>query len=94
MNVKTGVRMNKRRQRRLAIRVARKASKDYLGCRVGTFLRKMRVGDADAQMAFCAAAEDLGVDDNIVGFDIAFIMMLLELIMQFIEALSGIFNQE
>lgn len=79
--------MNRRQQRRMAIRVARTAAREYLGIRVGTFLRKLKTGDADAQMAFYAAAEDEDPD-----IDISSIQKLLEMILEFIAALQAIFN--
>lgn len=75
----------------MAIKVARCAAKDYLDCRVGTFLRKLESGDADAQMAFSVAAEDVAADAE-MDIDIGFIMQLLELILEFIETLREIFN--
>jgi hypothetical protein len=77
----------------MAIKVARQASREYLDCRVGVFLNKLDSNDADAQMAFYAAAEDVAVDAGIEEIDIAFIMQLLELILEFIEALKEIFNR-
>lgn len=83
--------MNRWQKRQLAIKVARQASKEYLDCRVGTFLRKLRANDADAQMAFYAAAEEVAANDGL-DIDIEFITQLFELILQFIEALQKIFN--
>lgn len=79
--------MNRRQKRRKAIRVARTAAREFLGVRVGTFLRKLDSGDADAQMAFYAAAEDEDPD-----IDLSTIQKLLEMILEFISALKRIFN--
>lgn len=84
--------MKRRQKKRIAIKVARQAAREYLGCRVGTFLRKLDAGDADAQMAFYAAAEDVGVEAE-MDFDIEVIMQLLELILEFIEALQELFDK-
>jgi hypothetical protein len=75
----------------MAIKVARKAAREYLDVRTGTFLRKLRRKDADAQMAFCAAAEDVGADSGL-DIDMDFIMQLLELVMELIESLRRIFD--
>lgn len=83
--------MNRRQKRRVAIKVARRASRDYLDCRVGKLLRKLKSGDADAQMAFYAAAEDEAADAGI-DIDFDFITQLFELILELIEALRRIFN--
>lgn len=83
--------MTRRQKRRAAIKVARRAARDYLGCRVGTFLRKLQSNDADAQMAFYAAAEEVGAELE-ADVDIEFIMQLLELILEFIEKLKEVFN--
>jgi len=83
--------LNKRKKRQLAIRVARKAAQDYLGCRTGKFLLKLKRKDADAQMAFCYAAQDVGEAEGI-DINIEFLKELFELILAFIEALMEIFN--
>ena len=83
--------MNRRQKRRMAIKVSRRAARDYLGVRVGTFLRKLKSNDADAQMAFYAAAEEVAADDGI-DIDFNFIAQLIELIMEIIEAIREIFN--
>jgi len=75
----------------MAIRVARRAARDYLDVRVGTFLRKLKSNDADAQMAFYAAAQDVASDDGI-DIDVNFIMQLVEFILELIEAIREIFN--
>jgi len=76
----------------MAIRVARRASRDYLGVRVGTFLRKLKSNDADAQMAFYAAAEEVAADDGI-DIDFSFIAELVEFILELIEAIMAIFDR-
>jgi 3-hydroxyacyl-CoA dehydrogenase len=78
-------------KRRLAIQVARKAAQDYLECRTGKFLRKLKREDADAQMAFYSAAQDVA-EVRGIDIDIEFLKELLELILMFIEALKDIFN--
>jgi len=83
--------LNKRKKRQLAIRVARKAALTYLDCRTGKFLRKLKRGDADAQMAFYSAAQDVGKAEGL-DIDIEFLKELFELILTFIEALMEIFN--
>jgi len=83
--------LNRRKKRQLAIRVARKAAQNYLGCRTGKFLRKFQRGDADAQMAFYSAAQDVGEAEGL-DVDIEFLKELIELILAFIEALMEIFN--
>lgn len=75
----------------MAIKAARRASRDYLDCRVGKLLRKLKSGDADAQMAFYAAAEDVALDAGI-DVDIDFIIQLFEIILELIEALRKIFD--
>ena len=52
--------MTKRQKRRQALKVVRLASRD-LGVRSGVFMRKLRSGDGDAQMAFAGAAGAVGV---------------------------------
>lgn len=83
--------MNRRQKRRMAIKVSRRAAREYLGVRVGTFLRKLKSSDADAQMAFYAATEEIGAEMDI-DIDLDFIMQLVELIMEIIEAIREIFN--
>ena len=83
--------MNRRQKRRMAIKVARKAAREYLDVRTGTFLKKLKRNDADAQMAFYAAAEDVGADAGL-DIDVNFILQLLELVMEFMEALRRIFD--
>jgi len=75
----------------MAIKVARKAAREYLDVRTGTFLKKLKRNDADAQMAFYAAAEDVGADAGL-DIDVNFILQLLELVMEFMEALRRIFD--
>lgn len=83
--------MNRRKKRRMAIKVARKAAREYLDVRTGTFLKKLKRKDADAQMAFCAAAEDVGADSGL-DIDMDFISQLLELIIELMDALRRIFD--
>ena len=83
--------MNRRQKRRMAIKVARKAAREYLDVRTGTFLKKLNRKDADAQMAFYAAAEDVGADAGL-DIDVSFIMQLLELILEFMDALRRVFD--
>jgi hypothetical protein len=71
--------------RKQALQVTRKASK-LLGVRSGVFLRKLRAEDADAQMAFVMAAEEVG------DFDPDQLMAILEMILEFIAMLAEIFN--
>lgn len=83
--------MNRRRKRRMAIKVARKAAREYLDVRTSTFLKKLKRNDADAQMAFYAAAEDVGADAGL-DIDVNFILQLLELVMEFMDALRRVFD--
>jgi len=72
-------------QRGQALQITRKASK-LLGVRSGVFLRKLKSEDADAQMAFVMAAEEVG------DFDPDSLMAILEIILEFIAMLAEIFN--
>lgn len=86
--------MQRRMQRRLAVQLSRKAARDYLGCRVGSFLRKLRREDADAQMALYCAARDME-EDGALGFDfdIDALRELIEFIMEIIEMLMSLFGR-
>ena len=76
--------MTKRQKRRQALKVVRLASRD-LGVRSGVFMRKLRSGDGDAQMAFAGAARAVGV--SVDGLS-----DVLEMILELIRALMGVFD--
>jgi len=76
--------MTKRQKRRQALKVVRLASRD-LGVRSGVFMRKLRSGDGDAQMAFAGAA-------GAVGVSVDGLSDVLEIILELIRALMGVFD--
>lgn len=76
--------MTKREKRRAALKVVRVASRD-LGVRSSVFMRKLMAKDGDAQMAFAMAADEVGIDPDELG-------TILQMILEFIQALMEIFN--
>lgn len=73
------------KKRRQALQITRSASK-LLGVRSGVFLKKLRGGDADAQMAFAMAAKEVG------DFDPEQLQEILQMILDFIAQLIELFN--
>lgn len=76
--------MTRRQKRREALKVVRIASQN-LDVRSGVFMRKLRRKDADAQMAFAMAADEVGVDPTRL-------QEILEMILEFIRAIMEIFD--
>lgn len=78
------------RNRRMALQITRKASR-LLGVRSGVFLRKLQSEDADAQMAYVMATEEVGAAEG-MDIDPEWLQQILQIILDFIAMLAEIFD--